>query len=183
MAVPKDPYDSQNLKLPWSDQFKVQRAGDINKLGVTRDEPGARVHPSGRVTFNTAASEILERMINAKFAGPGACGFLWAANVKKKEIAGAPFPPNVNHVTPVRVYKKTGAITGYLHWVFEDNPELVPTSARWVCVTYHPDPDKGDYIQIHLNLALRRNKATRSSKQQQQPENGKQQGPAAGESK
>jgi hypothetical protein len=161
-------------------RFQVQEITANLNVGATRDPEGVLVFPSGRALFNTGGTELcLNLMYGANFAEPSKCGFIWGFDAITGEIAGKIVSPQVKGVTAVRYNEKQDQITAYLNGLFMSNPAAAPTSKRWVPASRWSDPELGDFLVLHMNLALTKSKLNRSAKSQakktettnQKPEN------------
>jgi hypothetical protein len=161
-------------------RFQVQEIMANPNVGAARDPEGVLVFPSGRALFNKGGTELwLNLMYTANFSEPTKCGLVWGFDPTTGEIAGKIVSPQVKGVTAVRYNEKNDQITAYLKGLFLSYPTAAPSSKRWVPASRWADPELGDFLVLHMNLALTKSKSNRSAKSQskktepanQKPEN------------
>jgi hypothetical protein len=148
-------------------RFQVQEIMANPNVGAGRDPEGVLVFPSGRALFNKGGTDLcLNLMYAANFSEPTKCGFVWGFDANTGEIAGKIVSPQIKGVTSMRYNEKNDQITAYLKGLFLSYPSAAPSSKRWVPASRWSDPELGDFLVLHMNLALTKSKSNRSAKSQ-----------------
>jgi hypothetical protein len=128
--------------------FKTVQISSVN----LREPPGGKIRPTGHVTCNAEASDILVAAGEQRYLSLSKAGILWWVNPATKEVAGRVTALETLGATPIREVSG-GTFVLYMHNVFAEYPTLKPSRVISVPMTLHKD-DQGLFFVFYLTMAV-----------------------------